>query len=87
MQDHGENPEADMCVFPPKQPPDSDVPEDVAGEFSTPLALSRPRDGPRVINVGIPGTNIDQHIDQNSQLLILVDQQLILLPFLDKVTE
>jgi hypothetical protein len=50
-----ENPEADMCVYPPKPPPDIKVPEDITGEFTAPLALSRPREGPRVINVGIPG--------------------------------
>lgn len=55
MLARAENPEADLCVFPPKPPPCVEVPEDIGGEFTAPLALARAREGPRVINVGIPG--------------------------------
>ena len=56
LQGDGEHAEADMCVLPPRPPPDVAVAEDIGGEFTAPLALSRAREGPRVINVGIPGT-------------------------------
>lgn len=61
VQQHGAHPEADLCVLPPRPPPQVEVPEDVRMEFTIPIALSRPREGPRVINVGIPGSHTCMH--------------------------
>ena len=65
-----ENPEADMFVLPPRPPQPAVAREDPACEFAgmggSLLSLEPPRDGPRVINVGVPGPGVKANLWRRS---------------------
>lgn len=67
MQEHVENPEADMSMYAPRMPPATTAAEDPAGEFHGGLAaLSGARPGPRVINIGVPGPGVKANLWRRS---------------------
>lgn len=67
VQESRENPEADMAVFPPRAPEPTGATEDPASEFLGPMhGLAGPREGPRVINVGVPGPGVKANLWRRS---------------------
>lgn len=56
-----------MAVFPPRAPEPPGAAEDPASEFLGPMhTLAGPREGPRVINVGVPGPGVKANLWRRS---------------------